>query len=199
MSQVPHYKILFFMGSEVAEDPTTKSGYGRAAHDAKGRGDMLTDIRIRAAAALYDHGCVEHIVTTGMLQIPPPHLDTPGIIREILIKDFGLPDSAVEALPTSQTTMSAIRQIKEALGVRNIQPEECAAITSFYHTPRTREMLNEAGLYALPTLAAEAMLVALEPTTAVWVEQRLRECDLTNLVVGESRGLAALWRGEYKS
>ncbi len=204
----PQYSAVFLMGFEVAQNPDTESGYGFASADAKGRRDLLGDIRLVAAAALYNNNCVERIITTGMVQIPPPHLNSAEVIREMLVDDFDIPREAVDVLAEDgKNTGGAVFQIKECIRVCGLSPRECVVLTNHYHYPRTREMLDAAELRLLPVRAAEAVLIGLNSKfkgpfsddAVNWVNRRLRECDLANLLMKEFQGLAALWAGTYQS
>jgi hypothetical protein len=198
-------KIVFFMGYEVARDPSTKSGYGSAPRDTKGRGDLLGDLRLEAGAALLQHDWTQKIVTTGMVQredSPGAGLNSALVIHHMLIHDFGIAAGRVEGfVEDGETTGGAIRQIQNILRKEVLLPRSCAVLTNFFHAVRTRAFLDKESLQEMPVITAEEVLIALaahEDRAAVIarVERRLREVDLAGLVTKESKGLAALAIGE---
>ena len=197
-----YFDRVYFLGFEVVR--YVDGGYGIAPHDAKGRGDLLGDLRMEAAVAMWKAGKVGRIIVLGMIQLSGSHplavgADSAEGIRWMLVNNYGVDPASVEAhkndTETTRGNAQAVRDIEH-----NDGSGTSCVLTNLFHVPRTEAHLSVEGVGHVPTLAAEAVLLQLSPTEDVTsvVEQlsrRFAGADLVSLMVGEARGLAASQAG----
>jgi hypothetical protein len=201
-----NYEVVFLLGFEVALDSSTRSGFGLALADAKGRGYMLGDVRMEAAVALSEARRAEKIVILGMKQLTEGALDSAVGIAEMLVHDYGVDPKQVEAYPEdTKTTRGNLEAIRKSFNEGGFKKGEACVLTNLHHCPRTQAFIRDLGLedLDLEVLPAESVLLALaSPEQYEETKMRIQACfnktDFFTLVFGESSGIAAILNGRYR-
>lgn len=186
----------FGLAFDIERTNTTASGYRPAQYDMGGIQELFGDLRLAGFAAALRLGVISTITIVGgdegRYKDDSP-INRAVAIREMLIRDFGIDESRVKAVPSKSNTLGNVGIIKDSS-----QSDDDIVITSHYHIPRAAMDIAAAGL-RLQMVAAEAFMVLEDAATKDRIIHELGSNPLALRCAEEIQGIAHKLAGTYKS
>lgn len=176
----------------------TENGNGYEFPDVQDGLALGGDYRLKAAAALYKHGVVDHIIVNGGVneQYGVPISE---VQKQHLTEKYNVPKEAITTTNEAEdpeytyNTLGDIRYLKKFLA----EEDSPLVMTSRYHVPRSEALFNKLGL-ELPFISAEDVLEIYEPQEKEKIDVFYTSRAMALRMHWEDKGLEDLLNGNYK-
>lgn len=142
----------FGLAFDIERTTATKSGFRPAQFDLGSGKELFGLVRIAGWAAMIRLDIVDHLTIVGGDEgrYKEDPINRAVAIREMLIRDYEVDASRVDAVPSKSNTLGNVGIIRD----RSTSPSDIV-VTNLYHIPRAAMDLAAQGL-SLPMIAAEA-------------------------------------------
>lgn len=151
----------FGLAFDIERTNATRSGFKPAQYDMGGIQELFGDLRLAGFAAALRLGVIKTLTLVGgdegRYKNDNP-INRAVAIREMLVQDFGIDPSRVDAVPSNSNTLGNVAIIKSR------SKDGDVVITSHYHVPRALFDIVDAGM-CRHVIAAESYLMLEDPTS----------------------------------
>ncbi len=192
------FEYAFCLAFDVEkQEGVTDSGFVPAETDLGSGKQLFGWLRLEGFAALAKLGFAKKLVIVGgdekRYAGENPGVNRANVIREILIQDFDIDPSMVDAIPSTSNTGGNLAAIQQHLPSKWMIPY--LVVTSFYHLPRVQCDLVDPMAICYP---AEAFSLYANPGLKSDMIENLDEGELAERIVEEIQGIAHKMRGTYQ-
>jgi hypothetical protein len=193
-------KVLFGLAFDIEKDSNRKSGFRPADIDLGAKMKLYGDVRLAGFAAALQTGFAQKLILAGgdegRYKNETPIINRAESIRKMLIDDYDIDPTLVDAYPSRSNTGGNIAIFSGILVDQQLMQSDCGLMTNLYHEVRASWDLMAGGLW-LRLVPAESMILLANPDAKGELIRALDGGELARRIVEEANGIMEKVRGTY--